>query len=37
MKFTELSLIPPLLKAIEKQELIDATEIQAKVIPHALK
>jgi superfamily II DNA/RNA helicase len=37
MKFTELKIISPLQKALEKKEFFEATEIQANVIPEALK
>jgi len=37
MKFEELGVIPPLLKALDKLEFHTATEIQEKVIPLAIK
>jgi superfamily II DNA/RNA helicase len=37
MKFTELNLVSPLLKTLEKQDFKNATEIQEKVIPLALE
>jgi len=37
MKFTELKIISPLLKALEKKEFFEATKIQAKAIPLALE
>jgi ATP-dependent RNA helicase RhlE len=37
MKFTELKIISPLQKALDKKEFFDATEIQTKVIPEALE
>jgi ATP-dependent RNA helicase RhlE len=36
MKFSELPIIPPLQKALERQGFTDATEIQEKVIPAAI-
>jgi len=36
MKFTELNIISPLQKALEKKEFFEATEVQEKVIPEAL-
>jgi len=37
MKFTELKIISPLLKALEKKEFFEATKVQAKTIPLALE
>jgi len=37
MNFEELNVIPPLLKALAKQDFINPTEIQEKVIPLAIK
>ena len=37
MKFTELNIISPILKALEKKEFVNATDIQEKVIPLALE
>jgi superfamily II DNA/RNA helicase len=37
MKFEELNIIAPLLKALEKQGFIIPTEIQEKVLPLAIK
>jgi ATP-dependent RNA helicase RhlE len=37
MNFSELNIIPPLLKALDKQEFTTPTEIQEKVIPYAIK
>jgi superfamily II DNA/RNA helicase len=36
MKFSELNIIPPLLKAIDKAGFDTPTEIQEKVIPSAI-
>lgn len=36
MKFTELDIIWPLQKALDKNDFIDATEVQEKVIPFAI-
>lgn len=37
MKFTQLEIISPLLKALEKKEFVNSTKIQEKVIPLALE
>ena len=37
MKFIELEIISPILKALEKENFTDATEIQSKVIPFWLE
>jgi ATP-dependent RNA helicase RhlE len=37
MNFEELNVIPPLLKALVKQDFTTPTEIQEKVIPLAIK
>jgi len=36
MNFTELNIISPILKALEKNNLIETTQIQEKVIPELL-
>jgi len=37
MNFSELNLVSPLLKALEKEEFVTPTEIQEKTIPLALE
>jgi ATP-dependent RNA helicase RhlE len=37
MLFSELNIIPPILKALEKEGFTNPTEIQEKVIPLAMK
>ena len=37
LKFSELEIIPPLVKALDKQWFTESTEIQEKVIPLAIK
>jgi len=37
MNFEELKVIPPLLKALDRENFVTPTEIQEKVIPLAIK
>jgi len=37
MKFSDLNIIPPLLKALDREGITKPTEIQEKVIPYAIK